>query len=112
MTISLKSQDMIATLKRLSQQYDANLGNTNTVPDEDRRRASRYVSVVSRHQEQEALLEGRSMPPEVSPSPTLRSNAGLTNQLGQSIHGGEEGYITDNLVGYRLSQQQRQSLAG
>ena len=89
MTIYLKSQDMIATLKQLSQKYDANPGNANTVPDEDRRRASRYTSVASRHQEQEALLEDRSMPPEVSPSLTLRLKADLTSQLGQNNHCGE-----------------------
>lgn len=75
MTISHKSQDMIATLKRLSQKYDANPGNANTVPDEDRRRASRYMSVASCHQEQEAPLEDGPMPPEVSPSLTLRSKS-------------------------------------
>jgi hypothetical protein len=85
-----KSQDMIATLKRLSQKYEANLGNTNTAPDEDRRRASRYMPVVSRHQEQEALLEDRSTPPEVSPSLTLRSKVELTSHLGQNNDGGEK----------------------
>ena len=105
MTISLKSQDMISHLKRLSQKYDINLGNTNTVPDEDRRRGSRHMSVVSRHQEQEAPLEDRSMPPEVSPSLTLRSKADLTCQLGQNIHGGGKGYLANDFVGYRLSQQ-------
>lgn len=112
MTICLKSQDMIASLKRLSQKYDANLGNADTVPDEDRRRASRYMSAVSRHQEQGALLEDRSMPPEVSPSLTLRSKVDLTSQLGQNIHGGETGHVANDFVGYRLSQQQRRSLAG
>jgi hypothetical protein len=90
MTVCLKSQDMIATLKRLSQKYEANLGNANTIPDEDRRRASRRMSVVSRHQDQEALLEDRSIPPEVSTSLTLRSKADLTSQLGQNNHGREK----------------------
>jgi hypothetical protein len=79
MTICLKSQDMIATLKRLSQKYDANLGDPNTIPDEHRRRASRHMSVSSRRPEQEALVEDRPMPPEVSPSLTLRSKADLTS---------------------------------
>jgi hypothetical protein len=89
MTACLKSQDMIAALKRLSQKYEANVGSANTVPEEDRRRASRHMSGASRHQELEARLGDRSMPSEVSPSLTLRSNAELTSQLGRTNHGKE-----------------------
>ena len=80
---------MITALKRLSQKYEADVGSANTVPDEDRRRASRHMSGVSRHQEQEARLGDRSIPSEVSPSLTLRSKAELTSQLGQTNHGKE-----------------------
>jgi hypothetical protein len=89
MTICLKSQGMIATLKQLSQRHEANVGSANTVPDEDRRRASGRMSVVSRHQEQETLLGDRSVPSEVSPPLTLRSKAELTSQLGHTNHDGE-----------------------
>ena len=112
MTICLKSQDMIATLKRLSQKYEASVESANTVPDEDRRRASRRMSVGSGHQEQEALLRDRSMPSEVSPSLTLSSKAELTSRLEQTNHGGEKRYIANDIVGPRLSRQQCQSLAG
>ena len=106
MTIYLKSQDMIATLKKLSQKYEANVGSANPVPDEDRRRASRRMSGVSCHQEQEVLLGDRSMASEVSPPLTLRSKAELTSQLGQTNYGGEKRYIANDFVGPRLSHQQ------
>jgi hypothetical protein len=73
---------MISILKRLSQKHEANMGSTNTVPDEGRRRASRRMLVVSHCQEQEALLGDRSMPLEVSASSALKSKVELTRQPG------------------------------